>query len=742
MKIFDKRPLSLILCVMLGSFVFFDYFRSTAIRIHIIAAFILIFTLSFFKVFPAKISKVLIRCVAVCALLSVLVSFLYFDLWFRAYDRFDGDVEIEGTVMDMENNGYSTRILLKTDSIDDKPLTKYKLTVYVDSNEHYGFSLGSKIKLRGVIEPFASGGNFDAESYYSSRGISGVVNEVSDFSMTSVGKLTLEHKVDAARKWLCRQIIRTSDAESGGFLCAYLLGQKEYLPLGVELDFTRTGITHILALSGMHLVIIALGFSKLLMFFGVKKKPATISTVLFTIFYVAITGFSASVTRAGIMMIVSSLLFLFARSHDSMTSLFISIAVICVLEPYAIYDLSLWLSAFATLGIVVMNEYQGAKYEEASFKSWLFSSVFASFFAIAATFTITTLKFDGTSILAIVATLLFSFLCDAFLYVGIVLLLIGWLIPVKLVLIPFGKLILFLIKWCASFEWSYISTNFLPVKLSAFIFGIAFFAFMVLSIKRKKEYLIATAISLGLIFCLSGIFTAVNTNKTNFIYSPVNEERIIITDSGEVSITDIASYRQSSAYSLYAEITDMRLTEIDKYVLTHYSSGLYDSVTTLSKLVLIRELYLPMPQNKTEERILFDVSSALKSRTDIILYEYEDIIRTGRFSVVPLFNSQIGEIKKTVLTVFDGEEFHSYLTADTLAGETKNMALEVIADSKTIIFGRHESSGEIYKFTYRLDKDKVLIFSSERVMPDEDTLEHYSREKIHIKPERKVNLKR
>ncbi|MBP3333658.1 MAG: ComEC/Rec2 family competence protein [Clostridia bacterium] len=320
MHIFHKRPLSLILCISLGAFVFSSFFDGVIPRIIFGSILLVCLALTFVKSINAHIPILLSRICIACALMSILASFLYFDLWFFADKRYSDEVLIEGQIEEFDTSSYRTEILLKTESIDGNSAERHKLIVYVDKNEYYGFSIGTHVELTGRIEAFSSGADFDAKSYYTARGISGVVNEVSDFRITDVGEYPLSYKITDFRNSIARRIILNSDKDTGGLFCALLLGAKEYLPKGTKLDFSRIGITHILALSGMHLAILAIGLTKLIMFFGVNKKRATVFTVIFTVLYMILTGLSVSVMRAGIMLIISSLLFLLGRTRDSTTS--------------------------------------------------------------------------------------------------------------------------------------------------------------------------------------------------------------------------------------------------------------------------------------------------------------------------------------------------------------------------------------------------------------------------------------
>lgn len=737
MNIFNKRPLSLILCVMLGSFVFFAFCDITWANTITLIILLIALICTFITPIKIRIKYVFSRVIIVCAILSVIASSIYFDMWFKVYNRYSNEVNLVGTIIEMEDYTYQKGVVIKTENINEDYFSNYKLMAYIESDNYYGFSIGSKVSIKGKIDSLkAEDSNFDMEIYYAAQGISGIVTEISEFTILDVGDYPFEYKISRFRENICRKIVYTSNEDVGGLLCALLLGDRTMLPRGLQLDFSRIGISHILALSGMHLAILAIGLSKLLQFFKLRKKPATAITILFTVFYMAITGFSVSVTRAGLMLIISSLLYLLARTRDSLTSLCIAVFVICVLQPYAVYDLSLWLSAFATLGIVVMSEYQSEKYSKQSFFKWLKTSLLASVFSISATFAICITKFDGISLAAPITTIIFSLLVELFLYVGTALLFFGSFVPIKIIQNPIGKLIIYLAGLISDFKWIYTSTNFTVVEISSVIFTILFFSFFILKIKRKKLAITILSTLLFCIFAISSVLTCTNENKSNIAYyCSDNGEQMILKDSGNLCVVEISNYGKASAYESIGSIMDSKLTRIDKYVFTHYSNKLLDNIKTILNSTLIEEIYLPTPKNDTEERIFSDVANEIKKhRASLYIYRNNDSIEVGNHAVYPLYNSEIGEKKINILAVYSNEKLYSYLNLDSLDGETKSMALETIAISDTIIFGRHESGSADYKFTYKIESAEEVIFSSKRIVMTKETLNFYIERKAVFYP--------
>lgn len=741
MRIFYKRPLSLILCIMLGAFVFFSFYEHAPIRLTAISLIVIFLIFTFIKPSLFREKNVFLRVLAICSLISMLFSFLYFDLWFKAYERYEEDVKIVGTVEEIQRNSYSAQILIKTDDINGTAFSNYKLIAYVNNEKYYGYSIGSRVEFTGTIEGFtALDTSFDVKSYNFSHGISGIVRTTDNFKILDIGKPTFSHKIWSLRQTLCRRLIYASGADIGGLLSALLLGEKSYLPSGTKLNFSRIGISHVLALSGLHLAILALGFSRLLALLRVGKKEATVTTIIFTLLYMAVTGFSVSVVRAGIMLIVSSLLYLLARTKDSMTSLFVSVSLICLLEPYSIFDLSLWLSAFATLGIVVMSEYQSEKYSKPSFAKWLITSFLSTVFAISSTIFITIPKFDGVSLLSPISTLIFSFLVEIFLYIGLLLLAFGGFFPIKFLLTTVGYAIIHLAKFFSGLDWIYVSTNFTAIKTLAIFFTLAFFAFFIFKIRKKKATLAILTSWLAVIFILSAALTYTNQRKTDIVYLDQNNEQILITDKNEISAIEIATYDEESAYGIYEVLADNKITHLDKYVVTHYTYSLEKSISTLTSSLLVKEIYLPLPKNKTEERIFLTISKNLsKESTTVTLYRNEDVIDLCNVSFIPIHRHELGKQKKILFTMLYEDNFYTYLNIDMIYGETKNMALEVIDGSRAIIFGHHETGSEERKFTYKLSEPSIIVFSSNRIKIPTDTLEHYSNCAIYFEAE-KISL--
>lgn len=143
--------------------------------------------------------------------------------------------------------------------------------------------------------------------------------------------------------------------DEGGLVSALMLGDRTDLSDRVSSDFRILGISHIIAISGMHLSLMIIAVDMLLRRMRAPAVFRGIFVVVLAVFYAALTGFSASVTRAVVMLLIAKAAPLFGRRGDPVTSLCITVFVMMLFSPSAMTDVGLLLSFAATFGIVTLG---------------------------------------------------------------------------------------------------------------------------------------------------------------------------------------------------------------------------------------------------------------------------------------------------------------------------------------------------------------------------------------------------
>lgn len=230
---------------------------------------------------------------------------------------------------------------------------------------------GDRVALYGRIRPirsFNNPGGFDYRRHMAYREI---------WASAAVGGADLERlepqtepgiggAIDRMRSAVAGRIDQADLGPAAGVLKALVMGDPSGVPPDVRLAFMRTGTSHILAISGLHLTIVAsiafalfrwlLSWVPLAIQHAWTRKGAAVLTLLPITFYALIAGFSPSTQRALIMVAVFLLSLLVGRETDLMNSLALAALSILCVQPASLFSISFQLSFAAVLSIVYAFE--------------------------------------------------------------------------------------------------------------------------------------------------------------------------------------------------------------------------------------------------------------------------------------------------------------------------------------------------------------------------------------------------
>lgn len=273
-------------------------------------------------------------------IILLIVSFIYTNTNAINTDYGNEDIEIIGIVKyKKEKERYNEYIVGKFVVRD---YTKYKK-----------IKVGSEIKLTGKFKDLnkMSYESFDYGRYLRSMGYKGLIY-LKDYSI--VGNNLMYEYIYKAKSYISNTI-RYLYKTNSDFINSMMLGQKDDLSQNEKLMFTRTGTSHIIAISGLHTGIL----SGLIIFMMGKinkiYKLIVLSTMMFI--YSTMVGNSPSIIRAIIFMISLYLSFFLDRKMDKISTLsFIGILFV-INNPYIIYNISFQLSFLATLSIIYFYGY-------------------------------------------------------------------------------------------------------------------------------------------------------------------------------------------------------------------------------------------------------------------------------------------------------------------------------------------------------------------------------------------------
>lgn len=201
-------------------------------------------------------------------------------------------------------------------------------------------------------------GGFDARLYNVLQGVVGYI-ECTDIEIVGYDqRLSVWDTGGAVRECIKNKVDNfPADHKVRGFITALLTGDTDDLDSGVREAFRLTGISHLIAVSGLHVGI----FISFFWIFSNRLRKNKVLHIMFiltlVIMYTLVIGERASVFRAAIMVVCSYIIFNMKHRSDSLSNLMIAGLLICFVNPYYVTDAGFQMSFLATLGIILFSEY-------------------------------------------------------------------------------------------------------------------------------------------------------------------------------------------------------------------------------------------------------------------------------------------------------------------------------------------------------------------------------------------------
>lgn len=193
---------------------------------------------------------------------------------------------------------------------------------------------------------------FSYRDYLWRKGIGLCASARGDALTTLPGGLSLRAGILSLRRTLADRIDQLYPAPYSGVVRALLLADKTDLSEDIQESFRACGIAHLLALSGLHLAVLAGAVHLLLSRLRLPHKLCFAVTMLILAAYAVLVGSPASVLRAMLLYGFLALAHLTSRPYDGLTALLASLAILLLFNPLSIEDAGLILSFTSVGGIL------------------------------------------------------------------------------------------------------------------------------------------------------------------------------------------------------------------------------------------------------------------------------------------------------------------------------------------------------------------------------------------------------
>ncbi|MFH1253260.1 MAG: ComEC/Rec2 family competence protein [Candidatus Uhrbacteria bacterium] len=349
------------------------------------------------------------------------------------------------------------------------------------------FSLGQILEFRCELTEPKNFNDFDYQAYLASRGIYAICYQPEQLVVQGTSGWNIKNSLLSLRTALINRLGLIFSEPHAAFMSGVLFGGSGGLSDDLKGDFSRTGLSHVMAASGYNVSI----FSQLLLIFLMRsalgRKRALMMAGVLVIVYIFLAGATPPVVRAGIMAATVMLGTWLGRAPHSGNLLLLSGSLMLLVNPRLISDVGFQLSFVSTAGLMLFASWFG---ERLNFIPKIFAlreSVGASLAAITATLPVMLWHFGSISIIAPLVNLLVLPWIPYLMLLGGVALGLGWLSVTlgTITAIPGTALsffVLLLVNWFGSVSFASLA---LPKILSA-ILSFGFFICLLGFVRLKK----------------------------------------------------------------------------------------------------------------------------------------------------------------------------------------------------------------------------------------------------------------
>ncbi|MBX7114887.1 MAG: DNA internalization-related competence protein ComEC/Rec2 [Myxococcaceae bacterium] len=275
---------------------------------------------------------------------------------------------LTGVIEHVEASEQGTYLRLRVDTVDEQP-ARFIAGLSSDGTLQPALAVGQRIAVSTKLKPYAPASNpgeINNDALYRHRG----QRFRGSFEAARVARLSAPA---AWRQWLAAEHSQLStlafnmapDRESAALFLTLASGARETLSPEAEVAFSRSGLAHVLSVSGLHVAALALALSWLLRWALVRtpllwlrqvdaRRLAALACLPLLWAYVIFTGAQAPAVRSAVMASAYFAGVAMARQSDGLNAVALAAGVMVALSPSSLFELSLQLSFLAVLSLLLL----------------------------------------------------------------------------------------------------------------------------------------------------------------------------------------------------------------------------------------------------------------------------------------------------------------------------------------------------------------------------------------------------
>jgi len=298
--------------------------------------------------------------------LSFLAGVFIWSAFFYAPPKFENQqVELIGVIsaepdVRLDQIKYTVRTPASADGFDKLTMTasagKQFKNILVSAPLYPPYQYGDQLKIKCELQSPSKIENFEYDRYLARYHIYQLCYQPKiELISHNQGNFFLA-KIYQFKNYLISRLNQILPEPQSSFLNGLLIGARSSIPADLQNAFSRTGTSHIVAVSGYNISIIVAFLISLLITLGLDRKKSFYVITIIIIIFVILTGASASVVRAGIMGFIVLLAKQLGRPSRIRNTLILTATIMVIINPLIlVYDMGFQLSFLATLGLVYIS---------------------------------------------------------------------------------------------------------------------------------------------------------------------------------------------------------------------------------------------------------------------------------------------------------------------------------------------------------------------------------------------------
>lgn len=530
---------------------------------------------------------------------------------------------------------YKKLVLTDCDVICDYGMSALDCDILIYTDNYADIELGDRITFEGSLIAYEISDEYGMHSLINNIGYSAYVS----YSEMSIG----EGKI-FVRDWIHNRTYNllkdNLNGENADISYAILFGDKNGLDSGVSDMFSYAGISHILAVSGLHVSVLVA-----ILWFLLDKikcnryfKLCVFGCIL--LFYAYLCYFSPSVCRACIMAMILALCRTFGWEYDSLSSLSLAGIIILLISPQMLFSLSFQLSFMCIFSIITLSPSLGKCMNRLHIPQWLGSSLAMSIAINIAVLPIATNSFGEVSLLGVLSNIVVLPLFSVVYVLLFVLVVIGVIIKPLGSLLVIPELFLHLIKVIANYV-SHIPFGVLRIfNVSYWLVALIVLASVIIHYVMTRYYL-KTIVVVGLI-AVMGVIFGLNLIPKNYSNDILIETQYksgvsLISKDGKTALvgSDI------SEKSLLLMLKEVRLKNIDEIYAFDLQLNELKELESICKTFNVRRVYIPNKYNYESVAERFACVETLEGEMKVCGYTLSLIEHGENIIAVRLTNENV-----------------------------------------------------------------------------------------------------